>query len=426
MEVVAFENSLEYARMLDQSDALSRFKEMFYTPMKNGDPAVYFCGNSLGLQPKRAQSFFEKEFEKWQQMAVEGHFDETDPWVMYHHKGKEELAEILGAKPEEVVAMNNLTTNIHLMLASFYQPKGLRKKIIIEEGAFPSDHYAVASFMEKLDISPGENLIEIPLPEDGYISNERIVTKIEETGEALALVFLPGIQYYTGQFFDLKAITAAAHKVGSYAGYDLAHAAGNVPVNLHDNEVDFAVWCSYKYMNSGPGNVAGAYVHEKHTLSKDLPKLKGWWGHNEETRFQMDNVWDPMPGVDSWMLSNVNIMANAIHLASLSLFKEAGFKNLREKSIRLTGYLEYLIQSDDLLAKEIKIFTPANPSERGCQLSLYLRNQGKNVFSQLNDKGYIMDWREPNVIRVAPTPLYNSFTEVYHFVDDLKFIISSL
>jgi kynureninase len=421
-----FENSLSFAQKLDQQDELARFKGKFYTPIKNGDPATYFCGNSLGLQPKKAESFFEKEFEKWQQMAVEGHFEESDPWVMYHHKGKEELAEILGARPSEVVAMNNLTTNIHLMLASFYQPSDKRKKIIIEEGAFPSDHYAVSSFMKKLGVSPEEHLIQLAIPEDGYLSNDKIVETIKETGEELALVFFPGIQYYTGQYFDLGVITAAAHEVGAYAGFDLAHAAGNVPVNLHENNVDFAVWCSYKYMNSGPGNVAGAFVHEKHGTNEDLPRLTGWWGHNEKTRFQMDNHWDPMPGVDGWMLSNVNIIANALHLASLSLFKEAGFGNLRNKSVRLTGYLEYLLTNDEQLEKEIKILTPSNPEERGCQLSLYLRNQGKNVFSQLNEKGYIMDWREPNVIRVAPTPLYNSFTEVYNFVNDLKSIITSI
>lgn len=419
-----FEKSLDFARKKDRNDPLSHFRDRFYIPLKDARQVTYFCGNSLGLQPKNAENYLTQELEKWQQMGVEGHFGGENPWVYYHHHGKEELSDIVGAKPSEVVAMNNLTTNLHLMLASFYRPAGKKTKIIIESGAFPSDHYAVSSFMKILGRDPEKELVLLEMPEDGYISTEVIKEKIFETGDELALVMLPGIQYYTGQYFDMKEIAAAAHQVDAFAGFDLAHAVGNVDMNLHEDQVDFAVWCSYKYLNSGPGNVAGTFVHEKHSLDPTIRRLTGWWGHNEKTRFQMDNNFDPMPGVDGWMLSNVNILATSIHLASLQLFKEAGMSNLRKKSIDLTGYLEFLIKSD--LNHLIRILTPENPDERGCQLSLYFHQHGRKVFEQLSESGYIMDWREPNVIRVAPTPLYNTYSEVYQFIEDLKEIVNRL
>ena len=415
-----YENSLIYARQQDERDPLRLFRDKFYIPVKNDRTSIYFCGNSLGLQPKSVERYFDIEFEKWQQLAVEGHFQGENPWVSYHYHGKKALAGLLGTKEHEVVIMNNLTTNLHLLLASFYQPEGKRKKIIIEEGAFPSDHYAVSSHMEQKGVDPDSDLILIKIPDNGYLSNEKVVDVIRETGEQLALVMLPGVQYYTGQYFNMKKITHAAHEVGALAGFDLAHAIGNLPMDLHNDKVDFATWCSYKYLNSGPGNVSGIFIHEKHANNPDTPKLKGWWGHNEKTRFTMDNNFDPMPGVDSWMLSNVNVLATSIHLGSLRVFEEAGIDRLREKSVHLTGFLEFLLSENEILNKSIQILTPSEPEERGCQLSLYFHSKGRKAFEYLSERSVIMDWREPNVIRVAPTPLYNTFEEVYEFVELLS------
>lgn len=401
---------------MDASDPMRSFRSKFYIPIKNDETAIYFCGNSLGLQPRNVESYFDRELEKWQQMAVEGHFEGEKPWVSYHKHGKKTLSGLLGALESEVVIMNNLTTNLHLLLASFYRPEGKRTKVIIEKGAFPSDHYAVSSHMQMKGVDPSSNLVMIEIPDNGYLSNDKIKEKIYEVGDELALVMLPGVQYYTGQFFQMGNIARAAHEVGALAGFDLAHAIGNLPMHLHEDEIDFATWCSYKYLNSGPGNVSGVFVHEKHSGHPDTPKLTGWWGHNEKTRFQMNNVWDPNPGVDAWMLSNVNVLATSIHLGSLSIFEEAGIENLREKSLKLSGFLEFLLKDNGLVDTKIKILTPANPDERGCQLSLFFLEKGKEVFNNLSENGVVMDWREPNVIRVAPTPLYNTFEEVFSFV----------
>ncbi len=411
----------EKAKALDRGDALSHFKEEFYFPERNGKPCIYLCGNSLGLQPKRTQNFIDRELKNWQEHGVEGHFTGDTPWVSYHKNSKASLGKIVGAGEHEVVAMNNLTTNLHLALASFYKPTGSRKKILIERGAFPSDFYAAYSRIEVSGENPLENLVEIE-PKDGSdcLSTQEIIQHIEALGDELALVMFPGVQYYTGQFFDIKKITASAHKVGAYAGFDLAHAVGNVPLNLHEDQVDFAVWCTYKYLNSGPGGVGGLFIHENHGKNKALPRLSGWWGHDADGRFKMDNQINPIPSVDGWQLSNVNILSHASHLASLEVFDEAGMERLRAKSLQLTDLMESLITKSEILSDEIRIITPSHHNERGAQLSLYLINHGKSIFEYVLSKGVILDWREPNVIRVAPVPLYNSFADVVDFISILE------
>jgi kynureninase len=410
-----YQPTVAFATELDQQDPLKHYRADFHIPVKNGKEVIYFCGNSLGLQSKNAFDLFEKEAGRWRELAVEGHFEGEHPWTTYHTLGKKELGALLGANPDEVVLMNNLTTNLHVLLATFYRPKGNRKKILIEKGAFPSDHYAVTSFVEIVGGNPNEDVVLLDVPEDGYLSNDTIVDRINELGNELAVILLPGVQYYTGQFFDLNRIAIAAHEVGAFAGFDLAHAVGNLPMSLHRDNVDFATWCSYKYLNSGPGNLSGIFIHEKYATDTSLPRLGGWWGQRPDTRFQMDNINRPSPSVDGWMMSNTNILTTSIHLASLHMFYEAGIENLRKKSIQLTGYLEYLLDENELIRKNIRMLTPANPEERGCQLSLFLPNHGKEIFDYLIKNGVVLDWREPNVIRVAPTPMYNTFKEVFSF-----------
>lgn len=409
------------ARTLDEEDSLAKFRTQFHFPQRNGKDCIYLCGNSLGLQPKLTTEFVNEELKNWQDKGVEGHFTGEKPWVSYHQNSKVALSKIVGGKEDEVVAMNNLTTNLHLALASFYQPSGKRTKVLIERGAFPSDFYAVHSRIAVSGLVPEDHLIELDATDGSdHLKTEEIISEIEALGDELALVMFPGIQYYTGQFFNIQKITAAAHKVGAYAGFDLAHAVGNVPLSLHDHEADFAVWCSYKYLNSGPGGVGGMFVHEKHGKNTSLPRLSGWWGHNAESRFKMDNQINPIPNVDGWQLSNINIISHAAHLASLQVFEEAGMKNLLVKSKKLTGFLEELILDSDILSGEIKILTPSNPDERGAQLSLYLINYGRSVFKYILNQGVILDWREPNVIRIPPVPLYNSFEDVARFVAILE------
>ncbi|WP_370090254.1 kynureninase [Ekhidna sp.] len=415
------EEALQRAKTLDSSDPLAAFRTQFHFPQRDGKDCIYLCGNSLGLQPKTTQEFIDSELRQWREHGVEGHFTGEKPWVSYHKNSKASLAKIVGAGEHEVVAMNNLTTNLHLAMASFYQPKGKRSKILIERGAFPSDFYAVHSRIELSGGNPETDLIELEAADGSdYLSTNEIVAKIESLGDKLALVMFPGVQYYTGQFFDIKSIAEAAHKVGAYAGFDLAHAVGNVSLNLHNDDADFAVWCTYKYLNSGPGGVGGLFIHEKHGKNKSTPRLSGWWGHDSEARFKMNNQINPIPTVDGWQLSNVNILSHASHLASLQLFDEAGIENLREKSLKLTDLMEELILNSEALKNQIKIITPSNQHERGAQLSLYLMNHGKSVFQYLIDHGVILDWREPNVIRVAPVPLYNSFQDVVNFVSILE------
>ena len=411
----------ERAKKLDEADILAQYRNQFHLPQKEGKPCIYFCGNSLGLQPKSTQTFIDYELEKWRSKGVEGHFTVEKPWVTYHTNSKSSLSQILGAKQHEVVAMNNLTSNLHLAMVSFYQPQGHRNKILIEKGAFPSDFYAVYSQIETKGLNPKKCLVELE-SNDGseYLPNSEVVHKIHELGDELALVIFPGVQYYSGQFFDIKSITKAAHEVGAYAGFDLAHTIGNIPLSLHDDEVDFAVWCTYKYLNSGPGGVGGLFIHEKHGENTSLSRLSGWWGHDAKARFKMDNQINPIPSVDGWQLSNVNVISHAAHLASLQIFDEAGMLHLRRKSILLTKLLEESIYSSGVLSENIRIITPSNPNERGCQLSLFLINHGKEVFDKIVEQGVILDWREPNVIRVAPVPLYNTFSEIVAFTEILE------
>jgi kynureninase len=416
-----FENSRSYAKQQDHLDPLKQYRSQFHIPQHQGKDSTYFTGNSLGLQPKSTRKYIEEELKSWEDNGVEGHFEGKRPWMYYHKFSKDQLAKIVGANPEEVVSMNNLTSNLHLMMVSFYRPTKQRFKIITEAGAFPSDQYALETQIKFHGFDLADALIELK-PRDGEhtLRKEDILQAIEEAGDQLALVMMAGVQYYTGQFFDLKTITFKAHEVGAYCGFDLAHAVGNVPVNLHDNGVDFAVWCSYKYMNSGPGGVSGIFVHERHSNNSDIPRFAGWWGHDESERFQMKKGFKPMQGADGWQLSNVNVLSSAAHLASLEIFEQVGIDALREKSLKLTGYLEYLLVELNLDDEQLEVITPSDVAARGCQMSLLVKKNGKKVFDKLTEEGVISDWREPNVIRIAPVPLYNSFEDVYRFVEILK------
>jgi len=415
-----FRPEKEFALERDNQDQLRDFRDLFYFPKHEGREMYYFTGNSLGLQPKSVREFIEVELDAWERFAVEGHFQGKNPWFHYHAFTKKYLADLVGANEEEVVSMNNLTTNLHLMLTTFYRPEGKRKKIIIEAGAFPSDQYALETQLRTRGLDPDDLIIELkPTQGNHILDTESIINSIEEAGEELALVLFPGIQYYSGQFFEIGKITAAAHRVGAKAGFDLAHAIGNVPLNLHNDDVDFAVWCSYKYLNSGPGGVSGIFVHEKHGKNHSLPRLAGWWGQKEEIRFKMQKGFIPMDGADGWQLSNVNIISTAVHLASLEIFSRAGMKNIRDKSLELTSYLEFMLK-DTIPFGWFEIITPSNPGFRGAQLSLLFRKNGKEIFDGITAKGISVDWREPDVIRIAPAPLYNSFSDVYEFVKCLR------
>ncbi len=416
-----FEYTEAFANKMDQNDPLESFRERFFFPSINGKPAIYFCGNSLGLQPKSVKAYLNKELSNWAELAVDGHFEGEDAWMYVRQKSKPALSEILGAHTHELVAMNNLSVNLHLLMVSFYRPTKERFKIIIEAGAFPSDQYMLESQVKFHGLNPDEVIVELKPREGAHtLQTEDIIATIREHGDSLALVNMAGLQYYTGQLFDMKAITAAAHEVGALAGFDLAHAAGNAPLQLHDWGVDFATWCSYKYLNSGPGNVSGIYVHEKYADRPDLPRFAGWWGHDEEQRFRMEKGFIPMHGADGWQLANSNILALAAHQASLDIFQEAGMANLRSKSERLTGFLEFLIHQISSNSGVLEIITPENPAERGCQLSLLIHQGGKAVFDEFYKHGVVGDWRNPNVIRLAPTPLYNSFLDVYRFAQVLE------
>ncbi len=411
-----YQQSLSFARQLDHQDPLKKFRQQFLIPPVNGKPSIYFCGNSLGLEPRSVKKYLLEELEDWAKLGVEGHLHGKRPWLYYHHLTKKPLARLVGAKPSEVVAMNQLTVNLHVMLSTFYRPTSNRFKILTEAGAFSSDQYAVESQIRLHGLDPEKVLIELaPRAGEHTLRNDDILETIRAAGNQLALVLFGGVQYYSGQFFNLKAITAAAHASGAYAGFDLAHAIGNVPLNLHRDDADFAVWCSYKYLNSGPGSIAGAFVHERHATS-GLPRMAGWWGHQEKDRFKMKKGFIPMTGVDGWQISNFPVLTGAAHLASLELFDQAGMTSLRKKSILLTGYLSYLLNKIDPIRKSFHVITPANAAERGCQLSILMNHQeGQRVFKKITKAGVIADWREPNVIRIAPVPLYNTFEDVYRF-----------
>ena len=416
-----FENSITFARTTDRQDKLKQFRSLFNIPKLKDKTAIYFTGNSLGLQPKTTKKFIEEELHDWATLGVEGHLHSRRPWLYYHKFTKKGLAALTGATPTEVVAMNQLTVNLHLMLVSFYRPTASRFKIITEAGAFSSDQYAFESQVKLHGLNPDDTVIELkPRAGEYTLRTADIVKSIEAHADQLALVIFGGVQYYSGQFFDIKKITEAGHRASAIVGFDLAHAIGNVPLSLHKDNVDFAVWCSYKYLNSGPGAVAGAFVHERHANNVELKRFAGWWGHAEKERFQMRKGFKPMTGVDGWQLSNFPVVQGAALLASLEIFQQAGIKNLRKKSLALTGYLEFLLRQLDPEGKVFHLLTPANPSERGCQLSIYMKRNGKVVFDKLTKAGVIADWREPDVIRVAPVPLYNTFEEVFQFIEIFK------
>lgn len=421
----SFQPGRDFAVALDRSDPLRRFRDEFHVPrQENGEDEIYFVGNSLGLLPKRTRAYVDEELEKWQRLAVKAHFLGRNPWMPYHEFLAEPMARLVGASASatEVVTMNSLTANLHFMMASFYRPTNERHRILLEDHAFPSDDYAVESQASYHGFDPAEALIRLP-PREGRhtIDTDDIARVLESDGGSIALVLLPGVQYYTGQAFDIEAITRLAHSKGIVVGFDLAHAAGNLVLRLHDWNVDFAVWCTYKYLNSGPGSVGGCFVHERHGRRHDLPRLAGWWGHDKRSRFRMEAGFQPIPGAEGWQLSNPPILSLAAIRASLDVFTEAGgMEPLREKSLRLTGYLEWLLREP--LADAIEILTPADPRQRGCQLSLRVKGSaaGKTVFEKLEAAGVTCDWREPDVIRVAPVPLYNRFEEVHRFVEILK------
>jgi kynureninase len=416
-----FENSIQFARRLDKQDPLRLFRKQFYLPKHKDKPAIYFTGNSLGLQPKSVKKYIVQELEDWSRLGVEGHVHARRPWVRYQNFSKKALAKLTGAKAEEVVAMNQLTVNLHLLMISFFRPTGKRFKIITEAGAFSSDQYAFETQLKFHGLDPNAALIELsPREGESYIRTDDIVKAIEENSEELALVIFGAVQYYSGQFFDIKRIVKAAHAAGAYVGFDLAHAIGNVVLNLHDDDVDFAAWCSYKYLNSGPGGISGAFIHERFANDQSIPRLAGWWGHDEAERFQMKKGFKPIPGVDGWQVSNHPILSSAAHLSSLEIFHKAGIKNLRRKSEMLTGYLEFLLNSIDRASDKFNILTPPDPKQRGCQLSIFMKENGKAVFNKLVRNGVFADWREPGVIRVAPVPLYNTFEDVFLFVDIFK------
>lgn len=408
------EVSLEKARTLDAQDTLRGFRDQFIFPQHQGEDVLYLCGNSLGLQPKSVRSALLQELDQWAEHAVEGHFRGNLPWMYYHKFLKEQSARLVGAHPHEVVVMNTLTVNLHLMMASFYQPTAQRYKIMMEAGAFPSDQYAMESQVRWHGFDPETTIVEIaPRPGEETLRTEDILASIEQHGDTLALVMFGGVNYYTGQFYELEKITLAGHAVGAMVGFDLAHAAGNLPLRLHDWGPDFAVWCSYKYLNSGPGGPSGAFVHERHANSPDLPRFAGWWGHDEKERFQMRKGFKPMYGADGWQLSNAQILAFAAHKASLDLFDAAGMDNLRAKSVKMTAFLEQILLQANEGKNLFKIITPADPAHRGCQLSLLTDQRGKALFDYLSDNGIMADWREPNVIRFAPVPMYTSFEDVW-------------
>jgi kynureninase len=417
---MTFERSLSYARARDAADTLAHFRGRFAHPVDaSGEPLVYLCGHSLGLQPLSARQRINEELDDWAALGVRGHESARRAWIPYHEFMRSGLASLTGAQPGEVVAMNSLTVNLHLMLASFYRPAGTRTRILIEANAFPSDRHALASQISWHGLDPRTQLLELqPVDAGGELTTEQVEYFLEHRGAEIALVLWPGTQYLSGQVFDLARIAAAAHKAGCTVGFDLAHSIGNVPVSLHDSGADFAVWCSYKYLNAGPGAIGGCFVHERHGQSHTLPRLAGWWGHDPRTRFEMGPEFTPAPGADGWQISNPSILSAAPLLASLELFAQAGLAHLRAKSVALTGYLAFLLD-----ALPVEILTPGGIHARGCQLSLRLgkdARHGRAVFERLQRAGMVCDWREPDVIRAAAVPLYNSFEDVLRFATALE------
>ncbi len=416
MSDTRFQNGEAFAVDMDRRDPLAHFRERFYFPKsKDGADCIYLCGHSLGLQPKTAASFIEQELHDWAQLGVEGHFHATNPWMPYHRQLAQRTAALVGAETIEVVVMNSLTVNLHLMMASFYRPTAQRHKILVEYGAFPSDQYAVQSQIRFHGLNPASSLLELR-PRDGEscLRREDIDSLIDREGDAIALILLGGVNYATGQVFDLEQITQAGHRKGCVVGFDLAHAAGNVPLRLHDWGPDFAVWCSYKYLNGGPGCVAGCFVHERYAHAHTGPRFAGWWGHDEESRFRMGPEFRPMAGAEGWQLSNPPILALAPLRASMDIFAEAGMERLRAKSVLLTAYMRFLLEKSP--SEKFSIVTPRDESQRGAQLSIRLPGQGREFCDRLSAAGVIGDWRKPDTFRVAAVPLYNSFQDVFGFV----------
>jgi kynureninase len=419
---MTFKNTKEFAQELDSQDKLNKYRDEFIFPKVNGKKVIYFTGNSLGLQPKRTKAYVDEVMDDWANLAVEGHFYAEKPWWDYHERFAEPLGKIVGALASEVTVMNTLTVNLHLLMVSFYRPTKSRYKIICEEKAFPSDQYMFQSQVDFHGYKSEDAIVEIKRREGEHnIRLEDVLAKIAEVGDELALVLIGGVNYYTGQVFDMKTITAAGHGAGAIVGWDLAHAVGNIKLELHDWNADFASWCSYKYMNSGPGNASGCFIHEKHHNNLDLPRFAGWWGHNKERRFKMEQTFDPAKGAEGWQISNIPILSLAPYLASVDMFDEIGMDAIIEKRDKITAYLEFILKE---IAKEVdsnfEIITPSDLSERGCQLSVFLHGEGRGLFDYLMEKGVITDWREPNVIRFAPVPLYCSFEDMYDFGQILK------
>ena len=418
---MTFQNTKEFAQQLDEQDELQHYRNEFIFPQHNGKDVIYFTGNSLGLQPKSAKSYVDEVMNDWANFAVEGHFYAEKPWWDYHERFADPLSKLVGAKPSEITVMNTLTVNLHLLMVSFYRPTKTRYKIICEEKAFPSDQYMFQSQVIHHGHKPEDAIVEIKRREGEHnIRLEDIISKINEVGDELALVLFGGVNYYTGQVFDMEAITKAGHNVGAIVGFDLAHAAGNIKLELHNWNIDFAAWCSYKYMNSGPGNASGCFINEKHHHS-NLPRFAGWWGQNKERRFKMEPIFDPVHGADGWQVSNLPILSLAPYLASVEMFAEVGMEKLIKKRNQITAYLEFVLHEiDKEVDSTFEIITPSNQDERACQLSVFLHGEGKSLFDYLMKNGVITDWREPNVIRLAPVPFYTSYTDMYNFGQILK------
>jgi len=420
-----FENSQSFAQQLDEKDELKDFREKFFIPQHDGKDAIYFLGNSLGLQPKKVKEYIERQLDDWAMFGVEGYWQAKNPWINYHDDFKKPLSKIVGCLRDEIVVMNQLTVNLHLLMASFYRPTKQRYKIICEAKAFPSDQYAFESQVKLHGLNPDEAIIEIKPREGEYnLRTEDIITTIQQHANETALVLFGGINYYSGQFFDLKKITEAAYKAGAYAGFDLAHAAGNAELHLHDWNVDFACWCSYKYLNSGPGGIAGAYIHERYATNAMFPRLAGWWGYDKESRFQMEKGFKAIPTAEGWQLSCTQVLPMTVHKAALDIFEEAGIENLHAKRKKLSAYLHFVL--NDIKQKNknaFEIITPASEEERGCQVSILFNENGRKFFEALTQNAVMADWREPDCIRVAPVPLYNTFEEIWKFGNIIQNIL---
>jgi kynureninase len=414
-----FEPTIDFAQQLDQNDTLKEYKQQFHIPKtKDGKGAVYLCGNSLGLQPKATKDALLQELEDWKNLGVDGHTHAKNPWMPYHEMLTNNMAVIVGALPSEVVVMNSLTVNLHLLMASFYTPNTNRNKILIDWNPFPSDRYAIASQVKWHGYAPEDCIMEPKPKHNAYVSQGDIVQIIEEQGDSIALVMIGAVNYYSGQVYNMEAITKAAHAKGCMVGFDLAHGAGNIMCNLSQVGCDFAVWCTYKYLNSGPGSLSGCFINQRHHNNDAIKRLEGWWGTNKATRFKMQPQFEPIASAEAWQMSNPPILSMAAINASLQIFAKAGIENLQKKSELMTSYLLYLLQLQN--NDDFQIITPLQPQERGSQLSLQFKNNGKQYFEKLSKAGIVADWREPDVIRIAAVPLYNSFEDLWNFAAVLK------